>query len=497
MSTYETSAAPALHGEAARLAFGAIFTDHMVLQRERDIPVWGYGPARSAVEVSFGGLVRRGRVGADGRWAVRLNPGAASAEGRRLAVRLVASGQAAALEDVLVGDVWFCSGQSNMELGLASAADSEREVAGADFPLIRLFLIHKTSAPAPVRTLDARWKLCTPEAVAEHGWGGFSAVGYHFGRRIHQQLGVPVGLIQAAYGGSKVQPFIDPACMAGDPVLEAYRQEIAEADEQWRAALAQAGLPAPEEAGAPGMELHPFAPFDQWDTLKPASAWNAMVHPLLPFAVRGVLWYQGESDVGLADTYELKMRALIAGFRHSFGSQRTPVYFAQIAPWAYDGNSWQLLELWQAQYAAARAPLSGIVTTVDVGDMDDIHPTNKRPVGERFAALALAKTYGRADVPAGGPELRSVRFRRGGAVLRFSTFQGAGLRTADGAAPLGFELAGADGVFHPAQGALEGETVVLSCLDLALPSRVRHAWQVGVTPNLTDESGVPALPFSR
>jgi sialate O-acetylesterase len=478
-----------LEDHVTALRFGPIWTDHMVLQRERAVPIWGYGPPGAAIELAFAGQTIAGRVGPDGRWVIRCNPGPACAEPGSLLVSLAGGGAAIRLRDVLVGDVWLCAGQSNMELGLADAEHGEQAVRAADHPAMRLFLIEKTSAPTPIRRVDAAWVRCTPATVAARGWGGFSAVAYAFGRRLLAQTGVPIGLIQAAFGGSKIHPFIHPA-------LEAMRAELAGADRVWLETLALEGLEASDDPDAAASALHPFAGYDEWDRLKPATTWNAMIHPLLPYALRGVLWYQGESDVGDAEPYPAKLAALTAGFRCSFDAPDLPLYFAQIAPFSY-GPDADLLAFWEAQYAAASAPGSGMITTVDLGDLADIHPLRKGPVGERFAGLALARTYGRADIPAGGPQLGAVSFGPHGATLGYATFGDGGLTTLDGRDPAGFELAGADGVFHPAEAGIAGGAVVLRCAAVAAPRQVRHCWRVGAEPNLSDASAIPALPFRR
>jgi sialate O-acetylesterase len=478
------------------LSFGPIWTDHMVLQRERAVPIWGFGPPGAAIELAFAGQTIAGRVGPDGRWTIRCNPGPACAEPGSLLVSLAGGGAAIRLRDVLVGDVWLCAGQSNMELGLADAEDGDQEVRAADHPAIRLFLIEKTSAPAPIRRVDAAWARCTPATVAARGWGGFSAVAYAFGRRLVAETGVPVGLIQAAFGGSKIHPFIHPADLDGHPALEKMRAELADADRVWLETLALEGLEASDDPDPAACALHPFAGDAEWDRLKPSTTWNAMIHPLLPYALRGVLWYQGESDVVDPAPYPAKLAALVAGLRRSFDDPDLPLYLAQIAPCTY-GPGEDLLAFWEAQYAAASAPGSGMITTVDLGDMADIHPLRKRPVGERFAALALARTYGRRDIPAGGPALSAVSFGPHGATLAYATFGDGGLTTLDGRDPAGFELAGADGVFHPAEAAIAGGAVVLRCAAVAAPRQVRHCWRVGATPNLSDASAIPALPFRR
>lgn len=461
------------------LRLGDAFTTHMVLQRDVPAAVWGFGPPGEEVRVTFAGQEAAARVKQNGRWALHLAPLPASDEGRVLTVR--GAGQRLERRDVLVGDVWLCAGQSNMELGVMMADHPQRTLVLADQPRLRLLLVHKASAPTPQAHFPPaagtpRWSVCTPRTVQRGGWGGFSAVAFHFGARLVQDLGVPVGLIQAAYGGSRVAPFIPLQAQRGHPALDADAAEIRAAD--------QAARHGP----------HPFTPYQTWNTLKPGTAWNAMIAPLTPLALRGALWYQGESDVGDAGPYAPRLRAFMTAVRRASGQRDLPVYAAQLAPYRYASDG-DLLDLWAAQQAATRGARSGLVCTADLGDLNDIHPLRKAQVGERFAGLALHRAYGRADVPGSGPALRAARFGPGRATLTFCTHAHSALRTLDGGAPRGFALAGPDGKFAPALVRLRGQQAHLHCPDVPAPTQVRHAWQVGATPNLTDAGGQPATPF--
>ncbi|WP_188963153.1 sialate O-acetylesterase [Deinococcus aquiradiocola] len=461
------------------LRFGDACSDHMVLQRGVPLPVWGFGLPGDEVRVTFAGQEAAARVDRAGRWTAQLAPLEANAHGQPLTVR--SGALRLQCRDVLVGDVWLCAGQSNMELGVGSADHRDHALTLADNPLLRLLLVQKSSAPTaqahfPPAAGEPRWAVCTPRRVQHGGWGGFSAAAFHFGARLVRELGVPVGLIQAAYGGSRIAPFIPLSAKRGHPALQADAQEIRAAD--------QAARNGP----------HPFTPFDAWNTLKPGTAWNAMIAPLLPLALRGALWYQGESDVGDAGPYAARLRALMTALRRATRHPHLPVYAAQLAPYRY-GRDEDLLDLWAAQQAATRGTHSGLVCTADLGDLNDIHPRRKAEVGERLAGLALHREYRRSDLPATGPELRAVRFGPGRATLTFRTHADSPLRTLDGGAARGFALAGPDGTFHPATPTLRGPRVHLHSPDVPAPTLVRHAWQVGAEPNLTDAGGLPGLPF--
>ncbi|MGM9319340.1 sialate O-acetylesterase [Deinococcus aquaticus] len=461
------------------LRFGDAFTAHMVLQRGLPVPVWGSGSPGEEVRVTFAGQEVAAHVTGDGNWTVTLAPLDANTQGRALTAH--SGSQRVQCRDVLVGDVWLCAGQSNMELGVGLADHRDRALMQADQPLLRLLLVQKASAPTaqlhfPAAAKPPRWTVCTPRTVLRGGWGGFSAIAVHFGARLVQELGVPVGLIQTAYGGSRAAPFIPLYAQRGHPALTADAAEI-------RAA---------ERAARKGP--HPFAPFDEWNTLKPGTAWNAMIAPLLPVALRGALWYQGESDVGDAGPYAARLQAFMWALRRATGQPHLPVYAAQLAPYRYASDD-DLLALWAAQQVATRGAHSGLVCTADLGDLNDIHPLRKAEVGERFASLALHRTYGRADVPGGGPDLRAVTFGPGRATLTFRTHMDSALRALDGGAPRGFALAGPDGQFAPAVVHLRGQRAHLHCPDVPAPTQVRHAWQVGAEPNLTDAGGLLATPF--
>ncbi len=497
-----------------KIAFAPSYGDGMVLQRGKPAFVRGYGPAGARVRVEFGGAARTARVDARGEWSVRLPAFAASAEPRELRASVIEGGSDASsvdavirdgsavirdgsavirdgsavirdgfavIRDVVVGEVWFCSGQSNMEIGLSMVADGPAEAERADNPLIRLYLGPKAPSPVPAEDAGGAWKRCTRESVLEGGWGGFSAVAYYFGKRLVGELGIPVGLVQSAFGGAKIQPFIKPEYLRGNALLDEARAEWERGEAAWRA------------AGGPGSgAAHPFAGCTEYDSLKPATLWNGMVRPFRGMAFRGVIWYQGESNWDDGEAYVGMTRALLRSFRKTFESPRLPLYFVQIAPWKY-GDDAKLFDFWEAQAAAARIPGTAMASTMDVGDLVDIHPLRKEPVGERLARIALRRTYGRKGVLDRGPRLRRITLAKDGARLEFDCAPG-GLRTADGNPPAGFELAGPDGAFKPAAARIEGNSVVLT-RDGGRPEHARHCRRLELVPTLTDASGIPAAPF--
>lgn len=439
------SAAPAF-SEPVAFSVARVFTDRAVLQRGVPVPLWGSAAAGVEVTVTFGAHQRSAVAGADGRWRVDLPPLEADSEGQDL-VFATSDGQDRTLSDVVVGDLWFCAGQSNMELGMAAIDGRAAEMKDLKYPGLRLYLAAKAASGLPQAEVFGAWAPSDRVSVTSGGWYGFSAVAYTFGRRLHNELGVPVGVIQAAYGGSAIAA--------------------------WYPAADPAAVPSKTPERDPG------------------TIWNAMVEPLGPLAIRGVLWYQGETDVGTGSLYTDRMNTLIGTWRRHFGRPDLPFFFVQLAPWeGYGGDS--LPRLWAAQEAVLATPGTGMALAVDVGDFQNIHPANKRPVGERLALQALAKAYGR-PVAADGPVVE--RWVPGSAGVVVTWKASGSLATTDGKAPAGFEVKGSDGLWRPAAAQLSPEGVVLP--GAAGVQGVRYAWSSTPVVNLTDASGLPARPFLR
>jgi sialate O-acetylesterase len=410
-----------------------ILGDRMVLQRDRPLPVWGWADPGEEVAVQFGDTAMKTRADAKGAWSVKLPPREASGTGRTLTV----SGKnKIELRDVLVGEVWVGSGQSNMEWPLEKCRDHKEAIAAADRPMVRLFQVPRVKAEKPAKDVKAEWEVCTPKTV-----GRFSGVLYYFGLRLHQELGVPVGLVNSSWGGSAIEPW----------------------------------TPAEEKSG---------------------EMYNGMIAPLQPFAVRGVVWYQGETNVLNKDglKYRDKMEALIKGWRRTWGRD-LPFYFVQIAPWSGSYGPGELPALWEAQVASLKIPGTGMVVTTDlVDDIRDIHPTDKKDVGNRLALWALAKDYGKKDLVYSGPLFKSMKVEGDKVRLQFAHV-GGGLASRDGKPLSEFEVAGSDGKFVPAEAGIDGDTVVVRAKGVAAPTQVRFGWHTVANPNLMNKEGLPASPF--
>jgi sialate O-acetylesterase len=477
----------------APLEISAMFGDGMVLQRERPLPLWGRGEAGLRVRASFAGQEKSAAVGGDGRWEIAMDPLPASSEARDFSIGYDSSDPSAKgyavpgpilVENVLVGDVWYCAGQSNMEFGMGGIVDLGEELDDSDYPLIRLFLAAKSANGVPQPDPRGEWREAGSENLTSGGWYGFSAVAFAYGRKLIKETGVPQGLIQAAYGGSPIDAWIPPEELRSTKGLERFLAAYNQTERKWADAKAK-------DPAAP----HPLGAISDPGRLKPATCYNALLAPIAPYAIRGALWYQGESDVGKGPVYAIEMGALIAALRRLFRDPALPFYFAQIAPWKYGGNGLSLPGLWKAQYAALSIPGTGMAVTADLGDGNDIHPRNKKPVGERLALIALRDVYGRTDVDAQGPLALRAAAKDGEAIVAFSGAD-EGLVTPDGMDPRGFSLAGSDGAFGPASAHIQGRSVVLKAQGGEKPAWVRYAWNdLPMDANLYDAHGLPARPF--
>lgn len=442
----------------ADVRLASLFQDHLVLQRDARIPVWGRAEPGERVAVSFAGNNESTTADSHGRWRVDLEPRAASAEPRELTV----SGRTiVVIRDVLVGEVWLCSGQSNMAFPVRQALNAEDEKARAHFPRIRQFHVALTASRVPSETVAGEWAVCSPESVGE-----FTAVGYFFAREIHRALGVPVGLINSSWGGTFIESWMSEAALRSDPAFAAALER-------------KAGL----RADGP---VHRHVP---------SSLFNGMIAPLAPYALRGVLWYQGEANGDHPEEYRALFAALIGQWRRDWGRGDFPFYFAQLSSFkawnSATGDGWGYLR--EAQAGVVTLPHTGMAVTHDIGEPDDVHPRNKQEVGRRLALLALNRTYARPVGPDSGPILSSSVREGGTMILRFSCADG--LR-AEGGEPRGFEIAAADQRFVPARAEIRGGgTVAVWAPGVSEPAAVRYAWRNVANGNLRNAAGLPAGTF--
>lgn len=629
-SAVGASACPLLH---------PLFGDHVVLQRDTAVPVWGWTQPGAKVTVTFAGQTRTAVAGADGKWLVKLKSMRASAEPRTLTVTSTADQATETIHDVLVGDVWLCSGQSNMEMGMLLTR-ATNDIDTANFPNIRLLTVPHGVALEPQSIIKCSWLPCSPETLSQGQWEGFSAVAFYFGRELHQELGVPIGLIQSAWGGTLAEAWTSAAALT---TMDDFKDSVAsvraraqagknlsysEIYDQWysqheegskqgwekiaanvgdwkivtmpqpfsriglgsfdgtawfrreftvpenwpgadaKLALGQiddedttwingvevgqthrvdrdrnyavpAGIIKPgtnviairvlDTIGEGGLlaptgqmrltvgtdasisldgdwKMKATLPFSNQNAPPPANdsnnpnvvtyLFNGMIAPLLPYAIKGAIWYQGEANADHAAQYRRLLPTMIHDWRNHFGEGNFPFYIVQLAnyqatnaeprnhPWA---------ELREAQAMTAKnVPHSGLALAIDVGDAKDIHPKDKHTVGHRLALIALAKDYGR-KMGYSGPTYRSLKVTGNQVRLKFDHAQG-GL-VAKGGPLTGFAVAGADGKFVWAKAEIDGDSVVLSASGISQPVAVRYAWDVNPMCNLYNHAGLPAVPF--
>ena len=482
-----------------------VFGGHMVLQQEKPLTIWGWAQPAETVTVQFLAESKQVQANDRGEWKAVLSPVKAGGP-----YTLTVSGSSRVqLDDVMVGEVWLCSGQSNMEMGIGMCKDAQQEIAAANFPAIRLMKVAKNWTPEPQQNMGGAWKVCSPQTVAEGGWGGFSAAAYYFGRELHQQLGVAVGLIDSSWGGTVIQTWTPPEGFAAVPALKSEYERVQLGDprsplhqqrleqtlketQQWIDAARKA---LTDRALVPPMPAYPSELLPPRDVQHATALYNGMIHPLCPFALRGAIWYQGESNLGDGPLYTERMKALIGGWRQLWGLGDFAFYFVQIAPYTYGGNPETEAVLWEAQAASQAIPNTGMAVINDISNLRDIHPNNKQDVGKRLAFWALAQTYGKSNVEFSGPTFKSMSIE--GDTLRL-TFDhaGGGLASRDGQPLTWFEVIDAEeGGFVKASARIDGAALLVSAPEAKHPVAVRFAWHMLAEPNLMNAAGLPAGAF--
>jgi sialate O-acetylesterase len=489
----------ALHADVVP---AALFSDHAVLQRDKPIPVWGRADAGEKVTVTFGVQKRATTTGSDGRWILFLDALPASAQPADL---IVAGKNTLVLRDIVVGEVWLCSGQSNMEWPVSRAMDAPREIAAANFPLLRHVRVEHVVAETPADTVKTGgWQAATPQTV-----GGFTAVGYYFARDLHQKLGVPIGLVHSSWGGTPVESWLSPAALEANPafavVRERWRQNLVDypaakpAYDAWlaewtkaEAAAKKKGEPAQREWLKKNPRRRP--PRGAGDPWTPTGLFNGMINPLLPYALRGVIWYQGESNAERAAEYHALFGAMITAWRAHFGQGDIPFFWVSLANYKVpaDATGLSYAFLREAQTKTLTLPNTGQALAIDLGDPDNIHPTNKQAVGRRLALLARNRVY---DVIGDdtGPTFSAATREGAGLRVRFTHAEGGLISHAKPVQSL--ELAGADRVFRPAEGRIDRDTLFVTSPLVRQPVAVRYAWKNAPEANLYNGAGLPAVPF--
>jgi sialate O-acetylesterase len=489
-----------------------IFTNDMMLQRDQPVRVWGWADAGEAVSVALDGKSAATKADANGTWALEL-PAIKAGENLELAVK---GNNTLTLKNVIVGDIWVCSGQSNMEMSVQQCLGAADDIKAADLPKIRRIKINRVSSGRPESDAPAAgpWQVCSPATVA-----GFTAVGYYFAREVQQKTGVPIGIIDSNWGGSRIEPWVateglemiaelKPAVLAKQELIRTYEKELPgklKENEKWieltRRHLAEGKPTEPQPVIAP-------TPDGGWSGM-----YNSMIHPIVRFPIKGALWYQGESNGGEGDTYYDKKRALIGGWRKQWGLGDFPFYHVQLANFQAPtedpagGNGWAKLR--EAQSKSLSIPNTGmavIIDTVPLAEAGDIHPRNKFDVGVRLAQWALGRDYGKKDVVVSGPLFKELKIEDGKALLTFEHVgKGLMIGRKEGRSPAvenkegklkRFAVAGADKKWYWAEAGINNDTVTVSSPQVKEPVAVRYAFEMNPDgANLYNRDGLPASPF--
>lgn len=539
----------ALNGLQAQIRMPAILSDHMVLQANMSVPIWGMAMPNGKVTVSFAGQEASAVVDAQGYWRLGLKPMAASEVGRNMILfETTTSGgkNQVQIEDVVVGQVWLAGGQSNMAFPVSSMEGKESVLQRADNAQLRLFHVTHMTAAEPVGLrpgevsgdLEGKWVLASEKTVAS-----FSAVAYLFGEELQRALHQPVGMISSNWGGTPIKTWMSQTAFTQNPNLHSYIEEYQKAlvvhrklisdpssDEAYKAAeklwqqdvgknldaenkawnekklngvdpgpKPKPSRPEPQNPDPTGVPLGGYRPST------PSISWNAMLAPMVPFAVRGALWYQGEANVSGYREYGEMLRAMVSNWRSLWGEPEMEFLCVQLPMNGPNGGKRELAHLREQQASVLQLPHTALAVAFDVGNPNDVHPASKIDIGHRLALIALGKVYGK-QVAYTNPTMQSVN-REGGKIrVNFTSVNG---KLMIGKAPWlakgakaiptdrleGFELAGSNQKYYPAEAHIEGNSVIVSAQDVPEPVDIRYAFDASPEANLYDEAGMPAAPF--
>ena len=484
----------------AEVKLPALISNNMVLQQGKEEAVWGMADPGEQVSVALGDQKVTAAADSDGRWKVQFGPLKPGGP-----YEMIVNGKnKVTLHNVVVGEVWICSGQSNMEMAVGNSPrawggvmNSEAEIAAGNYPMLRHFTVKKAVAGQPQKDAEGQWVVASPQSVGE-----FSAVAYFFGRALHKVLGVPVGLIDSSWGGTPAEAWTSAPALAAEPGLQpiltdwqqklaGYRQRL----EQFRKDLDlwEQSAQKAEAEGKPASPPPPLPDDPRSSSWRAAGLYNGMIAPLIPYALAGAIWYQGESNADRAYQYRKLFPAMIRDWRRGWGEGDFPFLFVQLANYQQEYSpktAWA--ELREAQTMTLALAKTGMAVTIDIGDPYDIHPKNKQEVGRRLALAAEAIAYGRKVVYS-GPIYESLSVEGNSVRLRFQQVDG-GL-VAKGGALKGFEIAGEDRKFAEATARIRGAWVVVHSAKVSHPVAVRYAWADNPEGNLYNTSGLPASPF--
>lgn len=474
----------------AELRLPALIADNMVLQQKSTITLWGWANAGESITVTAGWNKTPARTitGNNGKWSIQIKTINAGGP-----YNIIFSGSGTIeIKNVLLGEVWLASGQSNMEFfmvkangGYTGVLNYQEEIKAADYPLIRMIDIPNTVADTTRDDFSGVWKICSPQTADT-----FSAVAYYFARAIHKATGYPIGIINATWGGTPAESWTRKEIMENDSsfsvILDRYKKQCDEypvAFEKYKMALDQWKSDTSKTKG-----YSPREPMGPHNSSSPYKLYNGMIAPLLPYTIKGVIWYQGEANAGRAAQYRRLFPAMIENWRADFHNEKMPFYFVQISP-----HNSQNPEIRDAQlYTLQHVPYTGMVVTTDNGDSLNIHPRNKKLVGERLSLWALKNDYGKKDLVASGPLYKSMAAEGNKIRIHFENAEGL---TAKDAEVKEFTIAGADSNFVAAKAVIDGNTIVVWNDGIQNPVAVRFAWRNVPFPNVYNKADLPASPF--
>lgn len=478
----------------AEVELPSVFSDHMVIQRGKPVIVWGKAEPGEPVSATLADQRATATGDPAGRFRLEL-PAMESAAG---AMELVVSGRnQIRVQDVVLGEVWLAGGQSNMRFTLKQSERGEEEAAGANVPELRFFYVPDGASRTPQFSTKSRWVVCSPGNA-----GGMSAVGYYFGRALVRELKGTVGVIDSSRGWSPAEAWVPMEVLEGNavtkPIVDRQKQFGGREDELEKAYQADLAAWKLEQRSAQSMATTRPRPKHAWGIdprLRPAENYKAMIAPLMPFQLGGVIWYQGESNTDRAEQYRTLLPMVIAQWRKGFESPELPWGIVQLANHVNSGVAtevtWAELRDVQAE-VSRKVPHTGLAVTVDVGEAHNIHPLNKRAVGERLAGWALGDVYGRAGVPQ-CPAMKIWRVENGRVRIELEN-AGSGLAVREGAAG-GFTIAGADRVFKPAKAEVDGSALVVWADEVSAPAAVRYLWSDNPAASVFTKEGLPVSPF--
>lgn len=490
---------------ATKFSVNPLFTNEMVLQREMKVPVWGKGIPGEVIAVQIDNRKYTATVSQNGKWMIHIRP---LLVGGPYTMKISGKDKVITLKGILSGDVWICSGQSNMEWSVARSKDAKKEIAAANYPNIRLFTVKHAVSAEPLDTVQVKgkgeWAKCTPATVKS-----FSAVGYFFGRDLYKSLrNVPIGLIQASWGGTPAEAWTHHDYLDADPMLkriairhknqlnafpknlEKYKKELA----QYKKKKAE----IKKSKTKPQKRLrHPRYPYHANHPFRPAGLYNAMINPLIPYGIKGTIWYQGEANSKRAYEYRSLLPAMINSWRKTWNQGDFPFLIVELANFRKSqakpvNSTWA--ELREAQnMTAAKLPACGIASAIDIGEAGNVHARNKQDVGKRLQLAALKIAYGK-DIVFSGPTYKSSEIKGDKIIVRMDNI-GGGL-VAKGGELKRFAIAGKDKKFIWAKAVIKGATIIVSSQQVKIPVAVRYAWSDNPEGcNLYNKEGLPAIPF--